>query len=308
MANPNPHQSKAHAEALELARGISDHLAAEDAAPTAKSGSTARRSPAASEEGTSRSTGKTYLPRKFKIVVAVPPSNDVDMFAHDLGFIADHRRTRAVAGWNVTVGGGMGMTHGEAGHLSAPGRRDGLRALPEQRSRRGRSRAHGAARLGRPHRPQACAPEVHDRGSRPRAIPGRGRTARRHDAPATPRAGSTFTTGDRYGWTRATTATGTSRCSSRTAASRTARAAAMLTGLRRIAEVHKGEFRADGEPERHHRERPGRRQTQAIDAPRRRARPRPGDRLGAAPQRAWPAWRCRPAASRWPRANAICRV
>jgi sulfite reductase beta subunit-like hemoprotein len=32
--------------------------------------------------------GKTYLPRKFKIVVAVPPSNDVDVFAHDLGFIA----------------------------------------------------------------------------------------------------------------------------------------------------------------------------------------------------------------------------
>ena len=32
--------------------------------------------------------GKTYLPRKFKIAIAVPPSNDVDVFAHDLGFIA----------------------------------------------------------------------------------------------------------------------------------------------------------------------------------------------------------------------------
>ncbi len=57
--------------------------------------------------------GKTYLPRKFKIVVAVPPSNDVDIFAHDLGYIAILDDKGGVTGWNVTVGGGMGMTHGE---------------------------------------------------------------------------------------------------------------------------------------------------------------------------------------------------
>ena len=57
--------------------------------------------------------GKTYLPRKFKTVVAVPPSNDVDVFAHDLGFIAILDGAGDVTGWNVTVGGGMGMTHGE---------------------------------------------------------------------------------------------------------------------------------------------------------------------------------------------------
>ena len=57
--------------------------------------------------------GKTYLPRKFKVVVAVPPSNDVDVFAHDLGYIAILDDAGNVAGWNVTVGGGMGMTHGE---------------------------------------------------------------------------------------------------------------------------------------------------------------------------------------------------
>jgi sulfite reductase (NADPH) hemoprotein beta-component len=45
--------------------------------------------------------------------VAVPPSNDVDIFAHDLGFIAILDDAGAIAGWNVTVGGGMGMTHGE---------------------------------------------------------------------------------------------------------------------------------------------------------------------------------------------------
>ncbi|KAH8556627.1 thiamine diphosphate-binding protein [Umbelopsis sp. PMI_123] len=56
--------------------------------------------------------GPTYLPRKFKIVIAVPPNNDVDIFAHDLGFIAIINDDKTLAGFNVTVGGGMGMTHG----------------------------------------------------------------------------------------------------------------------------------------------------------------------------------------------------
>ena len=56
--------------------------------------------------------GRTYLPRKFKIALALPPHNDVDVFAHDLSFIAIVEQDRIV-GYNVVVGGGMGMTHGE---------------------------------------------------------------------------------------------------------------------------------------------------------------------------------------------------
>lgn len=56
--------------------------------------------------------GATYLPRKFKIAVAIPPSNDVDIFSQDLGFIAIEKKGE-LRGFNVTVGGGMGMTHGE---------------------------------------------------------------------------------------------------------------------------------------------------------------------------------------------------
>ncbi|HVZ06331.1 NADPH-dependent assimilatory sulfite reductase hemoprotein subunit [Rhodopila sp.] len=56
--------------------------------------------------------GRTYLPRKFKIGIAIPPRNDVDVFAQDLGFIAVVERGRIV-GYNVAAGGGMGMTHGE---------------------------------------------------------------------------------------------------------------------------------------------------------------------------------------------------
>ncbi|TCZ88590.1 assimilatory sulfite reductase (NADPH) hemoprotein subunit [Lysobacter sp. N42] len=56
--------------------------------------------------------GDTYLPRKFKIGFAIPPVNDVDVFAQDLGFIAILEDGR-VAGYNVSVGGGMGATHGD---------------------------------------------------------------------------------------------------------------------------------------------------------------------------------------------------
>lgn len=57
--------------------------------------------------------GPTYLPRKFKIAVAVPPSNDVDTYAHDLGFIAIPTPDgTGLEGFTVTIGGGMGMSHG----------------------------------------------------------------------------------------------------------------------------------------------------------------------------------------------------
>jgi sulfite reductase (NADPH) hemoprotein beta-component len=57
--------------------------------------------------------GATYLPRKFKTGFALPPSNDVDIFSQDLGFIAIAENGK-LAGYNVTVGGGLGMSHGNA--------------------------------------------------------------------------------------------------------------------------------------------------------------------------------------------------
>jgi sulfite reductase (NADPH) hemoprotein beta-component len=55
--------------------------------------------------------GQTYLPRKFKIAVAIPPRNDVDVFANDLGFIAIAENGK-LKGYNVVAGGGMGSTFG----------------------------------------------------------------------------------------------------------------------------------------------------------------------------------------------------
>ena len=56
--------------------------------------------------------GKVFLPRKFKIGVALPPWNDIDVYAQDLGFIAIAEGDRLL-GFNVSVGGGMGTTHGD---------------------------------------------------------------------------------------------------------------------------------------------------------------------------------------------------
>jgi sulfite reductase (NADPH) hemoprotein beta-component len=56
--------------------------------------------------------GDTYLPRKFKAAFAIPPQNDVDVFSQDLGLITIVKNG-SIAGFNVSVGGGMGMTHGE---------------------------------------------------------------------------------------------------------------------------------------------------------------------------------------------------
>ncbi|MGF1531712.1 MAG: NADPH-dependent assimilatory sulfite reductase hemoprotein subunit [Puniceicoccaceae bacterium] len=109
MCNPNPYQSKHHAEVLEFARRLSDELSPRTSAyheiwldeKKVYDG----------ETEVEPIYGPTYLPRKFKTVVAVPPSNDVDIYAHDLGYIAIIENDQIV-GYNVTVGGGLGMTHG----------------------------------------------------------------------------------------------------------------------------------------------------------------------------------------------------
>ena len=55
--------------------------------------------------------GKTYLPRKFKTAFVLPPVNDMDVFTNDLGFIGIVEGGQLV-GYNLTVGGGMGRSHG----------------------------------------------------------------------------------------------------------------------------------------------------------------------------------------------------
>ena len=111
MAPPNPERSAVHQQVNELARGFSEF-----ALPKTRAYHEIwldEELAAGGEPEEEPLYGATYLPRKFKTGFAVPPSNDVDLFSQDLGFIAIVENARLV-GFNVAVGGGLGMSHGNA--------------------------------------------------------------------------------------------------------------------------------------------------------------------------------------------------
>lgn len=130
MCNPNPHQSDIHEEVYEWASKISVHLD-----PRSRAYYEIwldEEKVVDSLEGIEQEPiyGPVYLPRKFKIGIAVPPSNDVDVFSQDLGLIAIHENGKLL-GFNVAVGGGMGMTHGDPKTYPQLGRIIGF-ATPDQ--------------------------------------------------------------------------------------------------------------------------------------------------------------------------------
>ncbi|MFM9080428.1 MAG: NADPH-dependent assimilatory sulfite reductase hemoprotein subunit, partial [Opitutaceae bacterium] len=111
MCNPNPAQSALHAEVYATARAISEHLL-----PRARAYHelwVGEELVGGGEPESEPIYGATYLPRKFKIGIAVPPSNDVDVFSQDLGYIAVTDAAGRLAGFTVTVGGGLGMSHNQ---------------------------------------------------------------------------------------------------------------------------------------------------------------------------------------------------
>ncbi len=55
--------------------------------------------------------GQTYLPRKFKTTVVIPPQNDIDLHANDMNFVAIAENGKLV-GFNLLVGGGLSIEHG----------------------------------------------------------------------------------------------------------------------------------------------------------------------------------------------------
>ncbi|MRN37080.1 assimilatory sulfite reductase (NADPH) hemoprotein subunit [Neisseria sp. N95_16] len=123
LCTSNPVESGLHKEAYEWAKKISEHLlpktrayaeiwldgeklhSTEDlvTAPLADS--------VKSGDATEPVLGKNYLPRKFKTTVVIPPHNDVDLHANDLNFVAIEENGK-LAGFNVLVGGGLSMEHG----------------------------------------------------------------------------------------------------------------------------------------------------------------------------------------------------
>jgi sulfite reductase (NADPH) hemoprotein beta-component len=241
MCNPNPHASRAHAAALDLARAISGHLTPRTPAYR-EIWLDGERIAGGEADVVEPIYGKTYLPRKFKIAIAVPPSNDVDVFAHDLGFVAILDARGDVQGWNVSVGGGMGMSHGEP--ETYPRTADIMGFCIE------------ADVLPIAEAVVTVQRDWGDRGNRKHArlkytIEDRGLDAFRAEVER--RAGvklgaarpfSFTSTGDRYGWTEG--ADGCAHLTLFIASGRVGDAgpgAQQLSALRRMAELHDGDLR-----------------------------------------------------------------
>jgi sulfite reductase (ferredoxin) len=55
--------------------------------------------------------GKVYLPRKFKIALALPEDNCTDILAQCLGFLAIREKNGAPIGYNLYAGGGQSQTN-----------------------------------------------------------------------------------------------------------------------------------------------------------------------------------------------------
>jgi sulfite reductase (NADPH) hemoprotein beta-component len=114
MCNPNPYQSEVHGEVLAWAKKLSDHLeprtrAYHEIFLDGEKVIDSRDSDPFEQEPI---YGPVYLPRKFKIGIAVPPNNDVDVYSQDLGLIAIYDQGK-LSGFNIAVGGGMGMSYGD---------------------------------------------------------------------------------------------------------------------------------------------------------------------------------------------------
>ncbi|MBQ4851674.1 assimilatory sulfite reductase (NADPH) hemoprotein subunit [Pseudoalteromonas sp. MMG012] len=108
LCTTNPVESELHQEAYEWAAKISEHLLPKTRAYLEIWLNGERKDTTDIEP----ILGSTYLPRKFKTTVTIPPNNEVDVHANDLNFVAIEENGKLV-GFNVLVGGGLAMTHGD---------------------------------------------------------------------------------------------------------------------------------------------------------------------------------------------------
>jgi sulfite reductase (NADPH) hemoprotein beta-component len=237
LATPGPGASPVHAEARSWAEKLSARLLPRTRAYHEIWLDGEKVAP---EQERETVLGPNYLPRKFKAAIAVPPVNDVDVFAQDLGFIAIEQDGR-LAGFDVTAGGGLGATHGDA--RTYPRLADVVGFVPPERLL---EVAEAVVTTQR---------DFGDRSERKHArlkytIADRGldwfraELERRLGFPLDPPRPFTFTTtGDRFGWQA--DAAGrwhlTLRIESGRVADRDDRR--LRSGLKRIAEVHRGHFR-----------------------------------------------------------------
>jgi sulfite reductase (ferredoxin) len=114
MACPAPVANRAQAQVEEIAHRIAQHLAPHSHAyhEIWIDGEQIETVKLPEGDEIEPIYGPTYLPRKFKIGVAFPGDNCIDVYTQDIGLVASLEGER-LDGFTVLVGGGMGMTHGK---------------------------------------------------------------------------------------------------------------------------------------------------------------------------------------------------
>lgn len=242
MATPVPEFSATHASVAPIAKQVSDRLLPRSRAYH-EIFLNAQPIYEGQKEGVEEEPfyGKTYLPRKFKVGIAIPPVNDVDVFTQDIGFIAIAAADGSLEGFNVAVGGGMGRTDNEPSTYPRLG--DVIGFIPPEMA---------------PDVAETIAAIQRDHGNRvDRKVARMKYTIDRHGlawfvdelqerlgwylAPA--RVYRFETSQDRYGWTQNADGTWNYTLFVENGRLKDTEACPMMTGMREIAKVHRGDLR-----------------------------------------------------------------
>lgn len=237
VCSPCPENAPVHARAVALAREVSESLLPRSRAYYEIF---LDEEPVAGGSDEETLYGASYLPRKLKIAFAIPPVNDVDVYTHDLGFVAIAAGERLV-GFDVLVGGGMGRTDNEPSTYARLATPVGL-CTPEQVVAVARSvvsiQRDFGDRVDRKHARLKYTLDTH-------GLPWfRAELTRRLGFTLAEPRGFTFTSSrDREGWVAGSDGRwhyGLHLSSGRVADLPGRR---LLTGLRELAGVHRGELR-----------------------------------------------------------------
>ncbi len=241
MCSPDAFQSPIHEQTLADARALSDHLTPRTTAYHEIWLDKKKVDPP--QEDVEPLYGKTYLPRKFKIAMAIPPRNDTDIYAHDVGLaaIADGD---TLLGYNLSIGGGMGTTFGNPDTYPRLG--DVITFCPRDKV---------------VEMVEAIVTVQRDYGNRSNRKVARMKytidrmglnvfvlelTKRLGYELEPPRPCEFTRNGDTYGWTEGVNGKWSCGLFIEGGRVRDTEAAQLRTGLREIAKIHKGDFRLTG--------------------------------------------------------------
>ncbi|MEM8592862.1 MAG: assimilatory sulfite reductase (NADPH) hemoprotein subunit [Pseudomonadota bacterium] len=235
LCTTNPVESELHAEAYEWSKKISEHLLPNTKAYTEiwLDGEKAK----STEEPI---LGETYLPRKFKTTVSIPPNNEVDIHANDLNFVAIAENGKLV-GFNVLVGGGLAMTHGDT--ATYPRKADDFGFIPLEHTLKIAEHVVSVQRDwgNRVNRKNAKTKYTLDRVG---VDVFKAEVERRAGVTFEPSRPYEFTSrGDRFGWVKGVDGKHHLTLYILSGRILDLPGRPLKTGLRKIAEIHKGDFR-----------------------------------------------------------------